>query len=815
MLSKADFDKAASYIDGLRRPPEAEAARATRPQSVGAAAEMREPLTVADALGLEKKIASWSPVTRLQQSRFELARGIVRDMSDAGLTYKENFEGVPTSIGGTIETRLKMRQGPLAEALDGLDEAYARYFASADNVSGLQKFSAPLRGEADRLSGGASGKMTFPEFKRAVSAAMIRGDEHVIPEVAEAARGFRSHVFDPMKDEAIRLGIFPENVEVKTARSYLTRVYDREAIIARRDEWNRTLEDYFKGARRGGGDELSRMSDAEISSLVDDVTNTILGESVSRLPGLSIVQGPRGPLKERVLNIPDEMIESFLERDIERVARIYNRSMSSDLELIAKFGRVDMEEQLARLLNEYNDISRKATSSAERQAIEKEYRAAKRDIEGLRDRARGVYALPSNPDGFAHRFAKTAMALNYISKLGNMTVAAVADPAKAVFRFGLMNTFKDGWLPFLQQTAAYKAAGREVRAAGTGTDMITDIRTHAMADTMDDFTRGGKFERAVEGVSSKFGLLSLMAPWNATQKQIVASVAIPELLRSVEAVTREGAKPKQIAMLAAGGVDKAMAKRILKAFSEDMGENGTGIVHEGMRMPNTANWKDRGAVEAFRALLVREVDNAIVSPGFEKPFWMSKQGYNLIGQFKGFAFASTQRTLLAGLQARDAQALQGALLMMALGALSRQMTALIKGEDTSEWNAAKWTAEAFDASGLGEILMEGNNLIEKVSRGQIGLSVLTGKEISRYQSRSAVSAVMGPTFGAVTDAVGLTGSALSAVLGDGSREDRWSASDTHTARQMVPFQNIFYLRHLFDQVEKGVNGAFGVPEKKQ
>ena len=65
---------------------------------------------------------------------------------------------------------------------------------------------------------------------------------HDIPEVAEAARLYREQVFEPLKNDAIKLGLLPEDVvshaptkeEVKTAASYLMRQYNFEKIAARR-----------------------------------------------------------------------------------------------------------------------------------------------------------------------------------------------------------------------------------------------------------------------------------------------------------------------------------------------------------------------------------------------------------------------------------------------------------------------------------------------------------------------------------------------------------------------------------------------------
>jgi hypothetical protein len=60
---------------------------------------------------------------------------------------------------------------------------------------------------------------------------------------------------------------------------------------------------------------------------------------------------------------------------------------------------------------------------------------------------------------------------------------------------------------------------------------------------------------------------------------------------------------------------------------------------------------------------------------------------------------------------------------------------------------------------------------------------------------------MGPTFGKL-QAIAKSTSAAAA------RD--WSESDTKALRRIIPTQNLFYLRRLFDEVEQGANNAFGI-----
>lgn len=51
-----------------------------------------------------------------------------------------------------------------------------------------------------------------------------------------------------------------------------------------------------------------------------------------------------------------------------------------------------------------------------------------------------------------------------------------------------------------------------------------------------------------------------------------------------------------------------------------------------------------------------------------------------------------------------------------------------------------------------------NNIAEKASRGRVGLSALTGEQLSRYASRNVTGAFLGPTPEAVADIFQVSGS---------------------------------------------------------
>ena len=219
---------------------------------------------------------------------------------------------------------------------------------------------------------------------------------------------------------------------------------------------------------------------------------------------------------------------------------------------------------------------------------------------------------------------------------------------------------------------------------------------------------------------------------------------------------------------------------------------------------NINAWDDKVAQRAFKQAIVADVDRTILTPTQAKPLWMSKPGWRMVGQFKAFAAEATNAILLSGLQRKDAEAVNGFIMMMMLGGLVYQIRETRAGRETPDIteDPGKWFTEAFDRSGTAGWLMDVNNIAEKVSRGKIGMSALTGSApMSRYASRNVLGALLGPSAGLVDDFSALSGAAFQ---GD------WKEGDTARMRRLVPLQNALGFKRIFDEMEEGMNSALGL-----
>lgn len=565
----------------------------------------------------------------------------------------------------------------------------------------------------------------------------------------------------------------------------------------------------------GSDRNLSRQ---ELESRSNEIIDRLLGTPDGRLPYDAASGGPksamapetgepRGSLKSRDFAIPTALVRDLVEDDVEHVLSTVTRTLLPDMAIIERFGDVDMTKQMKEIMEASAAKSAAAGSDPKVQtAINKERDGLLRDLAATRDRIRGTYGMAADSTGRnVARFASLAKSVNVATDLGTAALNSMADASGTVFRHGFVNVFRDGWAPFFQRmlttTPGTASDMRQLRAMNIAVETQLNLRQHAVSDIADNYRPGSRFERTAQWMADKSQLVNGQAFWTDWVKSIAATTGSAEILRAAERVAAGTASAKQIANLAESGIDDAMARKIHAAYA-----NGGGKKIDGARLPNTSDWTDRRAAQAFESALQRETDIAVVTPGLEKPLWMSRPLAGMLGQFKGFIAAANERMLIANLQRSDWNSLQGLVASIALGMLSYRLYTLVSGQKASE-RPQDWIKEGINRAGVLGWFDEINAMSGKVTRGQADIYRLIGadKPLSRMQSRGILGTLAGPTAGKIEKMAQITGAAASG---------EWTASDTTAVRRLVPFQNLFYIRGLLDEVEKGANASFGIPARE-
>lgn len=577
---------------------------------------------------------------------------------------------------------------------------------------------------------------------------------------------------------------------------------------------------FIERVRAQGGDAIdldARTADftSHARQLAETVKDKIMATNV-RTPLNDVMAAERGAELARVLDIPSSKIEKFLENDVERVLRTYLRTLPADIEIKKKFGDVNGTEIFTKVTEELNNkiellkeqsVKEKWSETKyakEQQKLNDTFRDHRRDLEVVIGRLRGTHGLPDNPDGMAYRMARTVMNLNVLRLMGGTLIASIPDAARPIQRYGLTRTFRDGFVPLITNFKQIQVSAREAKLAGAALDAILHTRSQSVHDVMDDLGRHSKFERGVEYATNKMGAVALFDYWTTAMKQFSSSVIITKLTDSLDIVVG-GAKAtakeskEAIDFLAAKGLTGETADNIYAQLNN--GKGGERV--NGVLMPNTEAWTDLDAQRAFRSAIVSEVDNTIITPGVERPVWMTSSTLGrVLGQFKSFGMSSTFKVLNAGLQQRDMAFFNGTMVSLALGALSYYLSSVVAGGQSYEKmlkaGPGKFADEAINRSGLLGVFSEVQRFGERIPATQPFMS-FSGDRTSRRGGDDIMDVLLGPTGGAAKSAA--------KVL---QNLDQPTRSTLHEARTLAPFQNLLYWRQLLDQIE----AASGLPERR-
>lgn len=783
--------------------------------------------------GVFKKIpdALTNPVLRGSMSESVAVRRFTEQMADTSLIKNKNAEFIASAT--SIENKIK--------AYDALKLKFYRDFTPQYRAYRKRVTEQKKAGgipDAEKLGSRKDGSMTWREFSEQVTRAGRRNDTHIVPEVQTVAQSVRRNVYDPLKQRMVETGLLDDmDVDIKTADSWVRRMWNRDKILSDRErfkainlEWLRSkneralreLEDFkarnadmikakdAKAQKRLEELEARVINAERDADYLDSVANQII-DRITGLPGGRLgyditlepkSKGPkkvgaRGSAKQRVYDIPDEYVEDFLVNDVHAIVESHTRTTAADAEIMDTFGGIDFDIIKRQVQEDYEQLLARAKGDPKKQAaLEKAKRKDMTDLQAMYEKLRGLYAQPDDYAAPQNVGERALLAWNFARLLGGMTLSAVPDMGRQVMVHGMQRTMNDGLAAMITDFKGWKGAVEDLREASIGLDMALSTTARARAN-MDEWTPvTGKIDAVSQTVAQNFGNVTLMNQWNTAQKTFAGILTQTRMMRAVQDVGK-GKKltKKEIENLASHGIDRDMAQRISKQFSKH------GERRERVMVPNAREWDDVVAANTFRAAVRKQVDEVIVTPGLDRPLWMSRPGWRLVGQFRSFAFASMQRVAMAGMQQADAAAVGGVMMMIGMGAMVYGAKTTLAGREVSD-DPRVWLTEGIDRSGITGWFFDVNNITEKATRGTVGVNALIGgPQMSRYASRNVIDSILGPSLGLSEDFFKLTGATF-------SRD--WKESDTHAMRRLLPYQNVLYLRSLFDQMENGVNQAIGV-----
>ena len=481
-----------------------------------------------------------------------------------------------------------------------------------------------------------------------------------------------------------------------------------------------------------------------INEVVNDIVAKLKGEDrLGLVNDTDIKIDKRGPLKERTLNfVMDNELEPWLENDARKVMAYYANTLATDIEIARAFdGDLTLSNAVEEISREYDDAISKTTTEDEAIKINKEKRTAINDLTSVAKIMRGIYARPDNPDSMIVRGGRIARQYNYITKMGQVVMSSISDISRPISKHGLATWAKT--LPnLITNLKGIKLNIKDAKLAGNISDTVMPERMASFSSLNDTFaSNNSTFERYVENISALMSKINMMPVWNDGMKGFSSVMTQQRMIDNI--LNYEKADKRNITYLAQIGIGKDRINDLVKEIKKHSYKEGN------LWVANTEKWENKEIARIYYNALNTDVDSTIATMGAgDLPLWGNTEVGKIILQFKSFAFASTQQTLLAGLQQKDLAVLNGLISATSLGMLSYYLKRKMAGKEPSD-NPAVWLSEGLDRSGYLAILSEYSHIADKAG---LGVSSLTGiEQSSRYASRNAAASLLGPSIALVDD----------------------------------------------------------------
>ena len=770
----------------------------------------------ATGIGIEK--LGWNPVLRMLQSPNPYVRGLAVSMVDVGGMMQKKVRGSEESMDQSVETTFRTTY--LSRLLDSVrqsDEAYLAYRGRAIPTSESRRaFEMMKINLGDTFRG--STQLTEVQFRQRVGMAMRRGDVDNMGDAAssyvtQAARGYRE-VFDFIRDQAQSVRLYEKQlaadiaaarqaenmqevarleqkmtdlqtmgVTPNTAPTYLPRIYRVDKIMENPEKFLSIIERYgrtklkldAKAARQFANEVLDTVTHQRPYLDLEGATDSL--DWVKRASGV----------QARTLEIEDELIEEFLESDIETLIRHHVKTMGMDIEIARRYGDVNMQSVLDDVAAEYKRLMDEAPTPEARAELARALERDINDIRGLRDRLRGTYGASKDPHALSSRAVRVMKSFNVLGSMGSAMISSVPDVARIVMVEGFSNAYRRGFSTLFNENSRIIArmSKSELNKAAVGVDAALGLRAHAMSDVGDLFGSRYGLERGLNKATGMFFFFNGLNLWNQALKEMAGNVT---MLRMTESIMKPWAR------LSAADKEKLLKNGISQ---QDHGRmqilirnNGEQI--NGEWLPNTDAWGDSAMRLKFRNALNQNVERIIVTPGAgDRALWTSTEFGSLLTQFKSYGQGAMVRMATSGLQEKDGAFWQGAFLIVGMAAIINEIKRLQYGIDREESYDEK-LINAVDRSGILGWAMDVNNAIEKVSDYKLGMRpFLTDQPSYNLPDAAKAGAVLGP---AASQAMN-----LSSIMGDivTFNADAQTMSDL---RFSMPTGNLFYLDPIYDGV---------------
>jgi len=727
------------------------------------------------------------PVLRAMTSRFNVWKWSTNNTLMHEFILKKNLKELPESSPEAVELLINKATTEMREVAMDVRKLYAEHLGIKGDAIG-RDFRAWVNGKRN--------KTTYDQFVDRVSRAMRRGDIDELGDasVSSAAKKLRGQI-EKSATKLKQAGFLAEDIEPKFAASWLARKYNVGRIRgghvnATGETFNQRLERYFleenPGMSRADAKALAVKTEDNVLSLGDEQleANALVGHIMKGGDGKSF-------LKERVLRLDDKELEPWLSGDAVSITYGFVNQAEALVAVQRKFEELskatgkeiskvsDITKMLREEARQLQDKAKKTLKgdalSKELNLIGEESKKAQQEIIDQWDMVAGRFGSNNYP--FLQRLRK----LNTMAMLGGITLSSIPDLMMTVFKNGFGSVWKNGIPKTLKQIHAKKLTRKQTQ------NMVGVYESHMnsilKAQTDPSFNSAGiskgPIDRALDTMSDFFTSATGINVWNRWVSSIGAELHAASLMDDMAELVEKGtiSKTKSARWARNGiGADKYhVLKRNLK-YVKDV---------DGATHVNFRNW-DIEAQELLSNSILR--DQTILKPGRgDIPKWaQADDAMRSIFQFKSFMATAHNRIFLAGAQRARLQGAkglvgneaQGIMGLVSMGAMVYVLKMKLAGKEP-DYSLRSLITEGIARSGVGGLMVDPAMLLPGV------------RASSRFAGVNAQGFIGGAS---------MTQAARLVELSHGIADGDISQKDAEKMSRFVPFNNVFYLRALFNAV---------------
>lgn len=385
---------------------------------------------------------------------------------------------------------------------------------------------------------------------------------------------------------------------------HFPRVYDRVSIRKNREAFEAILRRWFTenpeftafNEQTLKFEQVTASTDpAEVAKRAKAATDNILQETdEDDIEMMFTGLGKGGPLAARRLDIPTELLEDFVVKDIRDIMIAYSDRVGGRIEFHKAF-----KDPVTGKAQALEDILEQLRFAAKKEgASDLQIEEGIKDFVSLYDSVVGT--VIKNPDALDNKIAEALRSVTNMTFLGRAGIAAIGD-ASSLFMDHDLDVIGKVLLSPFNKDAPFAATTKELRAMG---DLLEIERGMAHVRFMEGFSTSPFVKSTWDKMNNAFYNLNGLNFVTMKTKTLEGMARGHTLIERSRKLVNGTATKYETEFLARNGIDAAKAKRIIAQPVEET-ENG-------LILPNSSQWEDLEIKELFQTSMRAGIANRII-----------------------------------------------------------------------------------------------------------------------------------------------------------------------------------------------------------